>query len=167
MNNHDGTFREEALLRGLALSDNGQEMAGMGVGIGDYDCDGRLDIVRTHYMNQATGLYHNIGKGEFEDVTAAAGLIHERRYVSWGTGLFDLDNDGNPDIFWLPARFIPSSSRSFPSIRAAARALSFETRATGPSPNSTTNQPASLPAMSAAAARSATSITTATSTSSS
>ena len=49
MNNHDGTFREEALLRGVALSGNGQEMAGMGVGIGDYDCDGHLDIVRTHY----------------------------------------------------------------------------------------------------------------------
>ena len=63
MNNHDGTFREEALLRGVALSDDGQEMAGMGVGIGDYDCDGRLDIVRTHYMNQATGLYHNHRQG--------------------------------------------------------------------------------------------------------
>ena len=73
MNNHDGTFREEALLRGVALSEDGKDMAGMGVGIGDYDCDGRLDIVRTHYMNQATGLYRNIGKGYFEDVTAQAG----------------------------------------------------------------------------------------------
>ena len=86
MNNHDGTFREEALLRGLALSDNGKEMAGMGVGVGDYDCDGLLDIVRTHYMNQATGLYRNLGKGNFEDVTVRSGLIHERRFVSWGTG---------------------------------------------------------------------------------
>ncbi|MFZ0743003.1 MAG: CRTAC1 family protein [Terracidiphilus sp.] len=107
MNNHDGTFREEALLRGVALSDNGKEMAGMGVGIGDYDCDGHLDIARTHYMNQATGLYHNLGKGEFEDVTAQAGLIHERRFVSWGTGLFDLDNDGNPDIFLVTGQVYP------------------------------------------------------------
>ena len=99
MNNHDGTFREEALLRGVALSDDGKEMAGMGVGIGDYECEGRLDIVRTHYMNQPTGLYHNNGKGEFEDVTTQAGLIHERRFVSWGVGLTDLDNDGYPDIF--------------------------------------------------------------------
>ena len=64
MNNHDGTFREEALLRGVALSGDGQEMAGMGVGVGDYDLDGHLDIVRTHFQNQATGLYRNIGKGE-------------------------------------------------------------------------------------------------------
>jgi hypothetical protein len=107
MNNHDGTFREEALLRGAALSDDGKEMAGMGVGIGDYDCDGHLDIVRTHFMNQATGLYHNMGKGEFEDVTAAGGLIHERRFVSWGVGLVDLDNDGNPDIFLVTGQVYP------------------------------------------------------------
>ena len=107
MNNHDGTFREEALLRGLALSDDGREMAGMGGGIADYDCDGRLDVVRTHYMNQATGLYHNMGKGQYEDVTNRAGLIHERRFVSWGVGMLDLDNDGNPDIFLVTGQVYP------------------------------------------------------------
>jgi hypothetical protein len=107
LNNHDGTFREEALLRGVALDADGKEMAGMGVGIGDYDCDGRLDIVRTHYMNQPSGLYHNQGKGEFEDVTARAGLIHERRFVSWGVGLIDLDNDGFPDIFLVTGQVYP------------------------------------------------------------
>ena len=107
MNNHDGTFRDEALLRGVAVSDDGKEMAGMGVAIGDYECNGRLDIVRTHYMNQATGLYRNQGKGEFEDVTARSGLIHERRFVSWGVGLLDLDNDGNPDIFLVTGQVYP------------------------------------------------------------
>jgi hypothetical protein len=107
MNNHDGTFRDEALLRGVAVSDDGKEMAGMGVGIGDYECNGRLDIVRTHYMNEPTGLYRNQGKGEFEDVTARAGLIHERRFVSWGVGLFDLDNDGYPDILLVTGQVYP------------------------------------------------------------
>jgi hypothetical protein len=107
MNNRDGTFREEALQRGVALDVDGKEMAGMGVGVGDYDCDGRLDIVRTHYMNQPTGLYHNQGKGEFEDVTAHAGLIHERRFVAWGVGLVDLDNDGFPDIFLVTGQVYP------------------------------------------------------------
>jgi enediyne biosynthesis protein E4 len=107
VNNHDGTFREEALIRGVALDGDGKEMAGMGVSIGDYDCDGRLDIVRTHYMNQPTGLYRNQGKGNFEDVTAGAGLIHERRFVSWGVGLLDLDNDGNPDIFLVTGQVYP------------------------------------------------------------
>ena len=47
MNNHDGTFREEALLRGLAVSGDGQDMAGMGVGTGDDDLDGHIDIFKT------------------------------------------------------------------------------------------------------------------------
>ena len=116
MNNHDGTFREEALMRGVALDDDGKEMAGMGVGVGDYDCDGRLDIVRTHYMNQPTGLYHNHGKGEFEDVTARAGLIHERRFVSWGVGMFDFDNDGNPDIFLVTGQVYPELEAGQPKV---------------------------------------------------
>src|SRR5665213_8629 len=112
MNNHDGTFREEALLRGIALSSDGKDMAGMGLGIGDYDCDGHLDVVRTHYMNQATGLYHNNGKGEFEDATSQAGIIHERRFVSWGAGLVDLDNDGYLDIVIMNQNEIPSLLRN-------------------------------------------------------
>ena len=131
MNNHDGTFREEALLRGLALSDNGKEMAGMGVGIGDYDCDGRLDIVRTHYMNQATGLYHNIGKGNFEDVTVRSGLIHERRFVSWGTGLFDLDNDGNPDILWVTGQVYPELEPVLPQYPRRGPRIVFRNQGNG------------------------------------
>ena len=48
MNNHDGTFREEGVMRGVALSDDGMEQAGMGVGIGDYNLDGHLDLFKTH-----------------------------------------------------------------------------------------------------------------------
>ena len=131
MNNHDGTFREEALLRGVALSNDGKEMAGMGVGVGDYDCDGRLDIVRTHYMNQPTGLYHNQGKGEFEDVTARAGLIHERRFVSWGTGLVDLDNDGNPDIFLVTGQVYPELEPVNPKYPRRGPRIVFRNRGDG------------------------------------
>jgi hypothetical protein len=115
MNNHDGTFREEGLLRGVALSGDGMEMAGMGLGIGDYDGDGRLDIARTHLMNQPTGLYRNLGKGEFEDVTAQAGLMHERRFVSWGAGLIDLDNDGCVDLFWVTGQIYPELEAVMPN----------------------------------------------------
>jgi hypothetical protein len=114
MNNHSGTFREEGLMRGVALSDEGREMAGMGVGVGDYDCDGHLDIVRTHFMNQPTGLYHCLGKGEFEDVTFQSGLIHEQRFVSWGVGLVDLDNDGFPDIFLVTGQVYPELEAKYP-----------------------------------------------------
>lgn len=131
MNNRDGTFREEALLRGVALSDDGKEMAGMGVGIGDYDCDGRLDIVRTHYMNQATGLYHNQGKGEFDDATARSGLIHERRFVSWGTGLLDLDNDGFPDIFLVTGQVYPELEPVLPKYPRRGPRLLFRNQGNG------------------------------------
>jgi enediyne biosynthesis protein E4 len=101
LNNHDGTFREEALLRGVALSMEGLERAGMGVGIGDYTLSGHLDIAKTHFQTEATGLYLNDGKGEFEDDARHAGIAEENTYVSWGTGIVDLDNDGHPDIFWV------------------------------------------------------------------
>jgi enediyne biosynthesis protein E4 len=131
MNNHDGTFREEALLRGIALSNDGQEMAGMGVGVADYDCDGHLDVVRTHYMNQATGLYHNDGKGEFEDVTAQAGLIHERRFVSWGVGMLDFDNDGNPDIFLVTGQVYPELEPVLPKYPRKGPRIVFRNRGNG------------------------------------
>ena len=101
LNNHDGTFREEGLMRGVALSLEGETMAGMGIGIGDYDLDGHLDILKTHFQMQSSGLYRYLGKGEFEDTALRAGISTERGYVSWGTGIVDLDNDGNPDIFWV------------------------------------------------------------------
>src|SRR2546430_14113543 len=63
MNNHDGTFREEGVVRGVALSDDGMEQAGMGVGVGDYDLDGHLDLFKTHFADDANVLYRNDGKG--------------------------------------------------------------------------------------------------------
>jgi enediyne biosynthesis protein E4 len=114
MNNHDGTFREEALTRGIALTGDGQQVAGMGIGIGDYNLDGHLDIVRTHFMNQATGLYRSSGHGEFEDVTSQAGLVGERRFISWGTAMIDLDNDGLPDLFWVTGTVYPELQAAYP-----------------------------------------------------
>jgi hypothetical protein len=113
MNNHDGTFREEGLLRGIALGSAGEPLGGMGVGIGDFDLDGHLDVVKTHFVNQATGLYRNNGKGEFEDVTFRAGLGGDRRFSSWGTGLVDLDNDGYPDIFIVSGTVAPELEKVY------------------------------------------------------
>ena len=78
MNNHDGTFREEGVVRGVALSDDGEEQAGMGVGVGDYDLDGHLDLFKTHFADDANVLYHNDGKGNFDDVTRASELAWRR-----------------------------------------------------------------------------------------
>jgi enediyne biosynthesis protein E4 len=131
MNNRDGTFREEGLLRGIALSSDGKEVAGMGIGVGDYDLDGRLDVVKTHFQNQATGLYHNLGKGQFEDVTAQAGLATERRFISWGTCLVDLDNDGYPDILSVTGTVYPELEPVYPKYPRRGPRLIFRNQGNG------------------------------------
>jgi hypothetical protein len=82
-------------------------------------------------MNQPTGLYHNLGKGEFEDVTARAGLIHERRFVSWGAGLVDLDNDGNPDIFLVTGQVYPELEPILPKYPRRGPRILFRNRGNG------------------------------------
>jgi hypothetical protein len=111
MNNRDGTFREEGVLRGVALSDDGGEQAGMGIGIGDFDSDGHLDLLKTHFADDASGLYHNDGTGQFDDVTRRARVAVETRYVGWGAGIVDLDNDGHPDLFVVTGSVYPEVER--------------------------------------------------------
>ena len=114
MNNRDGTFREEGVLRGAALSDDGMEQAGMGIGIGDYDLDGHLDLFKTHFADDANILYRNDGKGNFEDATGSSHLGVETRYVCWGAGIVDLDNDGLPDLFMVTGHVYPQVERTLP-----------------------------------------------------
>ena len=114
MNNRDGTFREEGVLRGAALSDDGMEQAGMGIGIGDYDLDGHLDLFKTHFADDANILYRNDGKGNFEDATGSSRLGVETRYVCWGAGIVDLDNDGLPDLFMVTGHVYPQVERTLP-----------------------------------------------------
>lgn len=116
MNQRDGTFKEEGLMRGVAVSAEGSEYAGMGVGVGDYDLDGHLDLLKTHFQRQPSGLYHNSGKAEFEDVTVQSGINSENRYVSWGAGIVDLDNDGLPDLFVVTGNVYPELEKVFPQL---------------------------------------------------
>ncbi|HYW47227.1 MAG TPA: CRTAC1 family protein [Bryobacteraceae bacterium] len=106
-NNHDGTFAEQALDRGVSLSEDGQEQAGMGLGIGDAHSNGFLDIFKTHFRGDTQVLYRNNGKGYFRDVTLRSGLAVETRYVAWGAAIVDLDNDGLPDLFFTTGMVYP------------------------------------------------------------
>lgn len=98
-NNHDGTFREIAVPAGCAFDENGAAMSGMGVSVSDYDGDGWLDIVRTNFTDQITTVYRNNGDGTFQDASISAGMGLNRKYLGFGVGFFDYDNDGWKDIF--------------------------------------------------------------------
>ena len=106
-NNRDSTFREIAVEAGCAYSDNGHEQAGMGVGVGDYDCDGWFDIFKTNFADDTCNLYHNNGDGTFTDVTFASGVGINNRYVGWGCGFLDYDNDGWLDIMQINGHVYP------------------------------------------------------------
>jgi enediyne biosynthesis protein E4 len=114
MNTGKNTFNEEGVLRGVALSDDGMEQAGMGIGIGDYDLDGHLDIFKTHFAEDTNGLYRNDGTGNFEDVTRKAKIGVETHYICWGAGMVDLDNDGLPDLFMTAGSVYPQIEKTLP-----------------------------------------------------
>jgi hypothetical protein len=75
-NHHDGTFREVGLRSGVALNEDGNMQAGMGVGVGDYDLDGNLDLIKTHFADDTSVLYRGDGRGFRGDALRGLGYGH-------------------------------------------------------------------------------------------
>jgi hypothetical protein len=111
-NQKDGTFKDIGIEAGAALSPDGKPQAGMGVSIGDYDRDGKLDIVKTNFAGDTDSLYANLGNFSFQDRTYAAGLGINTRYLGWGVGFFDMDNDGWLDILITNGHVYPEVGSS-------------------------------------------------------
>jgi enediyne biosynthesis protein E4 len=131
VNQHDGTFKEEATERGVAFSEDGMEQAGMGVGVGDYALRGRLDIFKTHFSDDTDVLYRNDGGGRFTDVTLAAMLGVETRFIQWGTGFADMDNNGWPDLFIVTGSVYPEVEAKFPQYPLKSPRLIFRNLGNG------------------------------------
>jgi hypothetical protein len=106
-NNHDGTFTDVAVMAGCAFNEDGHEQAGMGVAVADYDCDGWFDIFKTNFVDDTCNLYHNNGDGTFTDVSGPSGIGVNNRYVAWGCGFLDFDNDGWADILQVNGHVYP------------------------------------------------------------
>ncbi len=91
----------------MAFNEHGLEQGGMGVAVGDFDNDGRLDLLKTNFAGDYPNVYRNIGRGIFEDVVLKAGLAVNPQYVGWGVGFVDLDNDGWRDVFQVNGHVYP------------------------------------------------------------
>ena len=122
INQADGRFREEGLMRGSAVDAQGRAQASMGVDAGDIDADGDLDLFMTHLLNEVNTLYLNDGQGQFFDRTAASGLgAPSIGFTGFGTVLLDVDNDG-----WLDLIAANGAVRTVPELRAAGDVLPLD-----------------------------------------
>ena len=99
-NNGDGTFKEIGFIAGTAVNENGSEQGCMGVTVGDYDHDGKLDLFVTNFADEYNTLYRNNGSNSFTDLSYASKVAAvSLPLVGWGTKFFDYDNDGWVDLF--------------------------------------------------------------------
>lgn len=115
-------FREVGVASGTAFNDQGVTEAGMGVDAGDVDGDGRFDLFSAHLDFETNTLYRNQGGGFFLDATAQAALAAPSlRQVGFGSNFFDVDNDGDLDLFVANGHILDNIAEQKPSLSYGQR----------------------------------------------
>jgi hypothetical protein len=107
-----GVFEEMGVASGAALNEDGQEQAGMGAAVADFDEDGYPDIVKTNFSDDVPNLYHNNRDGTFTDEVFTGGVGVHTKYLGWGVNFIDVDHDGRRDILIVNGHVYPEIDRS-------------------------------------------------------
>ena len=98
INQRDGTFRDEAVLWGVATDGQGQPQSSMGIVYGDVDGDGRSDLLMTHFSGEPHTLYRRLPGAAFTDWTVTSGFLAESFHATgFGIVFCDLDHNGHLD----------------------------------------------------------------------
>jgi hypothetical protein len=112
MNKGDGTFEDASYTSGIALNNDGREVANMGLAAGDYENNGHLSIVSTTFSDDYNVLFQNDGTGFFTDVSYQAGIaVSSIPFVGFGDGFLDYDNDGWKDLLIINGHVYPEVDR--------------------------------------------------------
>jgi hypothetical protein len=112
-----GRFEEVGVDTGTALGVNGEIFGNMAGDFGDFNRDGRLDLITTRYSRQPVSLYRN-DQLTFTDVATDVGLARDTTtFVKWGTGFGDFDNDGWPDLLIANGNFTSLTDRLKNEVR--------------------------------------------------
>jgi hypothetical protein len=125
-NNGDGTFTDVAYGAGVGFDPNGKPRAGMGVDCGDVDGNGYPDLFVTNFSEELDALFLNRGDGIFEEVSEKAGLGSSYLPLGFGTKLFDMDNDGDLDIYVTNGHVIDNVKLYQPNLTYAQKDLLYE-----------------------------------------
>ncbi len=112
LNKGDGTFQDASYDSGFAVNGVGQETASMGLAVGDYENNGKLDILDTTFSDNYKPLYRNEGGANFTDVSYGIGLGEITvPFLSWGDAFIDYDNSGWKGLLMADGHVYPEADK--------------------------------------------------------